>query len=142
MEFYINDIFSIISLSLLSTAPLVYWILHKPLLFLYPKIKKIKLSTLQIFTLFVVVYLIITAFVDLDVSKAYYQILRWVTTICSGIFAYKYFNKKQLSFIIACSIAVLFNPIAPIYLEAETWKIIDGIVGGLLLLNVISSLKN
>lgn len=59
---------------------------------------------------------------------AYYQILRFAVcgaALYNGYTAYAT-GKKMLIGIFAI-IAVLFNPIAPIYLDKEVWIIIDSI---------------
>jgi len=56
----------------------------------------------------------------------YYQILRVVVTACAAYLAWYMFDKKQsgwgAAFVIA---AILFNPIYPIYLQKDTWQLID-----------------
>jgi hypothetical protein len=59
----------------------------------------------------------------------YYQLLRWI--VCSVLIklSYDFYleNKRQnLPFI---AIAVVFNPIAPIYFGVWIWKLIDLITG-------------
>ena len=59
----------------------------------------------------------------------YYQLLRIVVTISSGISAFKaYENKNQALTIVFALIFILFNPIIPIYLDKEIWTFIDIIV--------------
>ena len=82
---------------------------------------------MRIFTIIVAIILLITAFVDLGVGIAYYQILRWMTTICAGLLAIRFYEKNQVLFITFCIIAVLFNPIAPIYLGRNLWRIADAL---------------
>ncbi|HVU06625.1 MAG TPA: DUF6804 family protein [Candidatus Paceibacterota bacterium] len=56
----------------------------------------------------------------------YFQLLRWVVCTTAIVNAYEA-NKKQRRrwvFIMA-GIAVLFNPIAPIFLSRGVWAIID-----------------
>ena len=60
----------------------------------------------------------------------YYQLLRIVVTISSGISAYKaYENENQGLCIAFALVLILFNPIIPIYLNKEIWIPIDIIVG-------------
>jgi len=56
----------------------------------------------------------------------FYQFLRWTIFISSILIAYDFY-KSRLSiwtFVFGAT-AVLFNPIAPIYLSKETWIILD-----------------
>lgn len=57
---------------------------------------------------------------------AYYQILRWVVCASAAYSAYLYFqaDRKGLFWFFA-GMAVLFNPIAPIYLDKDTWQTLD-----------------
>ena len=60
----------------------------------------------------------------------YYQLLRIVVTISSGISAYNAYEDNNQGLSIAFALVlILFNPIAPIYLDKGTWVIIDIIVG-------------
>jgi hypothetical protein len=58
--------------------------------------------------------------------NGYYTILRWITIITSILVAYQAFEKNinwaKFIFII---IAILFNPIAPVYLSRNSWLPID-----------------
>ena len=77
-------------------------------------------------TIIISIILLITAIFELDVGYWYYQLLKWGVFACSVLSGYlNYQNKKLLvTFLI---IAILFNPIAPIYFSKEIWKIIDGV---------------
>jgi hypothetical protein len=96
---------------------------------------------MQIFTIIVAIILLITAVTDLSVGIAYYQILRWITTICAGLWAYQTYNKNQSLFILFCAIAILFNPIAPIYIGKELWKITDLVTSLILIYTFIKFKK-
>ena len=56
----------------------------------------------------------------------YYTILRWITCISSILVVFQAFEKNidwvKVVFII---IAILFNPLAPIYLSRSTWVPLD-----------------
>jgi len=56
----------------------------------------------------------------------YYQLLRWVV---SGVAAYNaygaYYAKKQNWMLVMIGVAILFNPIAPFFLDKETWVVLD-----------------
>lgn len=59
----------------------------------------------------------------------YYILLRWVVSISAIILAYNYYNSKLTAWtLVFGGIAFLFNPIFPIYLDKQTWVIIDLIV--------------
>ncbi len=67
----------------------------------------------------------------------YYVLLRWIVT-ASAVFliwvAYSLQNKGWLWLMAA--IAILFNPIIPIYLNKEMWVVIDFIVAILFLVSI------
>ncbi len=72
---------------------------------------------------------------------SYYQILRWVVTIVSAYSAYLAFNSKVTSWgWVFVVVAILFNPIAPVYLQKETWQILDLI--GAIIFSVSLFIKN
>ena len=77
----------------------------------------------------VLLLLLITGSFDFSLEYGYYQILRWLVFICSGMIAYKNFNVNKGIFSIFCFITILFNPIIPIYFSKDTWRIIDIITG-------------
>jgi len=56
----------------------------------------------------------------------YYTILRWITCIASILVIFQAFEKNidwvKVVFIV---IAILFNPLAPIYLSRSTWIPLD-----------------
>ena len=60
----------------------------------------------------------------------YYQLLRIVVSISSGISAFvAYEDNNQGLAIIFALVLILFNPFIPIYLSKEIWIPIDIIVG-------------
>jgi len=71
---------------------------------------------------------------------AYYQILRWVTAAIAGYAAYiaHEHRKTAWAWILAIT-AVLYNPIAPIYLDRETWAIIDLIVAVVIFISIFKA---
>lgn len=77
------------------------------------------------FIFIISIVLLVTAFADLHVGYGYYQILRWCVMIGAGLTAYNYKEKNNALCILFCVIAILFNPIAPIYLDKNIWKTID-----------------
>jgi FtsH-binding integral membrane protein len=56
----------------------------------------------------------------------YYQFLRWVICGIAVFIAYKSYEWKQAwaSWVFGV-VAVLFNPLVPVYLTKETWRPID-----------------
>lgn len=56
----------------------------------------------------------------------YYTFLRWTVTIAAIVVAWVAWNSTaQWATWPFVGIAVLFNPIAPVYLDRETWRPID-----------------
>lgn len=67
----------------------------------------------------------------------YYQILRWIVAGVALLIAYvAYHLEKQTWIWIMAIIAILFNPIVPIYLSKETWVLIDLIVAVIFLVSI------
>ena len=57
---------------------------------------------------------------------SYYQLLRWFVLIAAGYTAYLAFKTDHISKgWLMVATAVLFNPIAPIYLSKGTWSLAD-----------------
>ena len=57
---------------------------------------------------------------------AYYQILRWVVCAAAAYTAYLYLQAERTAlFWLFAAMAVLFNPIAPIYMSRDTWQTYD-----------------
>ena len=61
-----------------------------------------------------------------ELPYGYYALLRWITCITSILVAFQAFKKNidwvKVVFIV---IAILFNPLAPIYLSRSTWIPLD-----------------
>lgn len=73
---------------------------------------------------------------------AYYQILRLVVTIISAIVAYRFYKVGLQGWALAVgAIAVLFNPIYPIYLNRSAWTGID-LIAGMAMLIASGKVKN
>jgi len=65
----------------------------------------------------------------LDLPYGYYTLLRIVVFIVAGIIAFLAFkNDKELLLILFGAISILYNPIIPVYLNKNTWIIIDVLV--------------
>lgn len=59
----------------------------------------------------------------------YYTFLRWVVTAAAGYVAWVAHEREDLPWMWAFgAIALLFNPIAPVYLDKEIWTILDIVV--------------
>lgn len=72
----------------------------------------------------------------------YFQILRWVVAIVAIYNAYIAYELKQNGWIfIMVAIAILFNPIAPIFLQKQTWVILDLITSILMFVSIIKIKK-
>jgi hypothetical protein len=68
---------------------------------------------------------------------SYYQILRWVIAGVTGYSACMAYEQGKTAWAwIFGIIAVLFNPVAPIYLARETWSVIDLIVAAILVASI------
>ena len=67
-----------------------------------------------------------------DWPYGYYQILRWVVSVSAAYFCILIYNSpkgRSGAWVwIFGAIAVLFNPIVPIYLSKSTWQPIDIVV--------------
>ncbi|MFA5935063.1 MAG: DUF6804 family protein [Candidatus Paceibacterota bacterium] len=67
----------------------------------------------------------------------YYQILRWVITGFSVYLAYSYFqsNNKKYGWIFTI-VAILFNPILPLFFSKDIWQILDIITSGIFIFSL------
>ncbi len=75
-----------------------------------------------------------------NLPYGYYRFLRIVITLIAGVNAYNSYKKeKHILFIVFLGIAILFNPIIPIYLSKDIWIPIDVIAG--LFFGVLSFIK-
>lgn len=74
-----------------------------------------------------------------DLSYGFYQFLRIVVCLLSVVYSlYCYsMSKNSILIIVNIMIAIIWNPIIPIYLDKDTWIILD-IIGGII--EVIQSL--
>lgn len=60
----------------------------------------------------------------------YYVLLRWAILISAIITAYGFYNSKLTGWALAFgALAILFNPIIPVYLTRQIWTPIDLIAG-------------
>ena len=61
-----------------------------------------------------------------DNPYGYYKLLRWVVTTVAVIMAFQCIVSEKIYWTIpVVKIAILFNPILPIHLDRETWRVID-----------------
>lgn len=67
----------------------------------------------------------------------YYTFLRLFTTVIAVANIYfAYENKSYIAVLMGVSIAILFNPLIPVYLQKETWVILDLTAAVLLIVNI------
>jgi len=66
----------------------------------------------------------------------YYTFLRIVVCIAGVILGVAYFESKRLLSIVFVAVAILFNPILPIYLSREIWIPIDIITAILFIISI------
>ncbi len=72
----------------------------------------------------------------------YYILLRWVVTGTAFFALWAAYELKKQSWIwIMGAVALLFNPIAPIHLDKDTWVVLDFIVAGLFLTSIFKIKK-
>jgi uncharacterized membrane protein YqaE (UPF0057 family) len=69
--------------------------------------------------------LLITGIMDFHLGYGYFQILRWVVCVCASLVAFDYYKTNSKMYILYLIIAILFNPIAPIFLGKDLWKLLD-----------------
>ena len=61
-----------------------------------------------------------------DWEYGYYQLLRWIVALTAVYIAYTAFNSNKSGWgLVFAAIAILFNPIFPIYLDRGTWQLFD-----------------
>jgi len=70
-------------------------------------------------------------------AYGYYVLLRWIVTI-SAVFllSLAYESKKTFWLFSMGIVAILFNPIIPVYLDKETWVVIDFIIAIIFLVSI------
>jgi len=84
----------------------------------------------------IAVFMLFGCLID-GLPYGYFQILRWVVCGVCGYRAYLAYTmgKKAWMWIFICS-AALFNPIAPIHLDRDTWAVIDVVLALVLLVSL------
>lgn len=78
-----------------------------------------------------------------DMPYGYYQLVRFISLIAFGYFAFEaYNNNKQVLMILFGSLAILFQPLVKISLGRQLWNIVDVIVAIILMVIVITDKKS
>ena len=73
----------------------------------------------------------------------FYSMIRFVAMIAFAIYAYAYYEKKNNKLAVAfLSLAILFQPLLPIYLGRILWNIADAIVAIFLIVLYIKENNN
>lgn len=93
----------------------------------------------------IVVAIMLLAGIPAGWPYAYYQILRWVVCIAAALFAYEAHQEKKTVWMwVMVGLAVLFNPIAPIYLDKSAWVAIDVLAAAIMCATacVITGIQN
>ncbi|OGC51263.1 hypothetical protein A2982_04165 [candidate division WWE3 bacterium RIFCSPLOWO2_01_FULL_39_13] len=69
---------------------------------------------------------VLLIFAFLDLPYFYYQISRIVVSGTSFFLSYNfYLKKKAIGAVVMFLLAIIFNPIIPIYMNKDTWIIFD-----------------
>lgn len=69
----------------------------------------------------------------LTLPYGYYTLVRISVTIYAVLVAVTFFNSEKVEgMYLFAAIAILFNPILPIYLTKEIWAIIDIVAAGII----------
>ncbi|WP_368559461.1 DUF6804 family protein [Acinetobacter baumannii] len=88
-------------------------------------------------------YLLSASVGDFDFDYGFYQLLRFVAFFSFGFASFAaYVHKQQITPFILGLIAIVFNPFLPIYLERETWQLVDAMSGILLIVWAATSFKD
>ncbi len=102
-----------------------------------------KLNNKNILTIVASGFLFVALFDGLPYG--YFTLLRFVVCAVGIYLAYRTYedDHESLWAWLFAGVAVLFNPIIPIYLQRETWFIVDLVVGAIFLVSIFSvKLKN
>jgi len=71
-------------------------------------------------------------FAVLPLPYVYYQLLRIVVTLIAAVNAYKFYEDNQMAWVLVFGIiALIWNPIFPIYMDKSVWIILDFIGAGI-----------
>ena len=67
----------------------------------------------------------------------YYVLLRWVVSISAVFLIWVAYDLKKTFWVVLMGmVAILFNPLIPIYLDKEIWIVIDLIIAVLFLVSI------
>lgn len=73
----------------------------------------------------------------------FYSMIRFVAMIAFAIYAYAYYEKKNNRLAVAfLSLAILFQPLLPIYIGRTLWNIVDVLVAIFLIILYIKENNN
>ena len=71
-------------------------------------------------------------FAVLPLPYVYYQLLRIVVTLIAAVNAYKFYEDNQMAWVLVFGIiALIWNPIFPIYMDKSAWMVLDIIGAGI-----------
>ena len=79
-----------------------------------------------------------------DLPYGYYTLLRITVTICAGVLVYTTYQSRGTltpAILLFGGIALLFNPLVPIYLTREIWTPIDIAVAIVFVSHLVLSLR-
>ena len=67
---------------------------------------------------------------------AYFQLMNWVVVGAALMTAWQAYKQKSLWIVwLFALVAVVFNPLAPLYLQADIWRIADVVVAALFVIS-------
>jgi hypothetical protein len=67
----------------------------------------------------------------------YYQLLRWGVSLTAAYGIYRSHGQARAVWLwIFLALAILFNPLAPIYLARATWSVVDPVAALLLVVSI------
>lgn len=71
-------------------------------------------------------------------SYSYFMILRWFTCVVTAYLAYTAWKQNKGVWVwVFAALALLFNPVLPIHLDRNSWKVIDVATGVFLVISMI-----
>jgi hypothetical protein len=63
-----------------------------------------------------------------ELPYAYFQFMNWITTLAAMLWASAAFEKKLLAPVLIFGLlAVVFNPLSPMYFSIFTWYVLDAV---------------
>ena len=92
---------------------------------------------IQTITIVKIIAIIMLFWALADNTYGYYQILRWVIAGITGYSAYLAYKQGKNAWTWIMTItAILFNPIAPIHLDRETWSVLNIIAAAIIFISI------